>query len=82
MKVVTIKYKSSKTLDALRDLGKYLGFTIDEHPSQNKEKISFINGVPIIPGDDSIDITALHSIFTGKGLNATELRNKEWQRKL
>ena len=81
MKVVTIKYKSSKTLESLRDLGKYLGFTIDEQSSQKNEKISFINGVPVIPGDDSIDITALHSIFTGKGLNAAELRNTEWQRK-
>ncbi len=29
MKEVTVKYKSNKTLAALRELGKYLNFSID-----------------------------------------------------
>jgi hypothetical protein len=81
MKEVTIQYKSNKTLDALRELGKYLGFTVNEQTIPKKEKMSFINGVPVIPGDNSIDLTDLHSIFTGKGLNAAELRNSGWQRR-
>ena len=81
MKEVTIKYKSNKTLEALKDLGKYLGFTVNEQPVQKKEKLSFINGVPVITGDDSIDITDLHTIFTGKEVDATELRKSGWQRK-
>jgi len=81
MKEATIKYKSNKTLEALRELGKYLGFTVNEQSNSKKEKMSFINGVPVIPGDDTIDIADLHTIFTGKGLNAAELRNSGWQRK-
>jgi hypothetical protein len=81
MKEVTIKYKSNKTLDALRDMGKHLGFTVDE-PKENKPaERFFINNVPVIRGDDSIDITELETIFTGKGLNADEVRKSGWQRK-
>ena len=81
MKQVTVKYKSNKTLHALRDMGKYLGFTVDEQVQTKKRETRFINGVEIVPGDHSIDITDLHTIFTGKALNANELRNSLWQRK-
>lgn len=67
MKEVTIKYKSNKTLEALKDLGKYLGFSVSENaPSKRKEDFH-INGVSVIPGDESIDISELHEVFTGKG---------------
>ncbi|HEY4323168.1 MAG TPA: hypothetical protein VGN20_04260 [Mucilaginibacter sp.] len=81
MKEVTVRYKTNKTLQALKDMGKYLGFTVDEQSSEKKDKLSFINGVPVIPGDNSIDITDLYAVFTGKELNAAELRNSGWQRK-
>ena len=81
MKVATIKYKSNRTLEALKELGKYLGFTVDEEKSPRKDNVTFINGVPVIPGDNSIDISELDSIFTGKGLDAQKLRRSEWQRK-
>ena len=81
MKEVTIKYKSNKTLDALRDMGKHLGFTVHE-PKENKPaEIFFINNVPVIRGDDTINITDLDAIFTRKGLNANEIRKSGWQRK-
>jgi len=35
----------------------------------------------IILGDNSIDITELHTIFTDKVFNAAELKNSGWQRK-
>jgi len=41
MKEVTIKYKSNKTLDALRDMGKHLGFTVHE-PKENKPAEIFL----------------------------------------
>ncbi|MDR6782718.1 hypothetical protein ABIE26_000795 [Pedobacter africanus] len=81
MKEVTIKYKSNKTLEALKDLGKYLGFSVCEKTvSKRKEEIK-INGVTMVPGDESIDISELHEVFTGKGLNATQLRSSGWERK-
>ncbi|QEC77321.1 hypothetical protein [Mucilaginibacter ginsenosidivorax] len=82
MKEVTIKYKNSKTLDALKDLGKYLGFSVSEQRLAIKGKQEFyINGVTVIPGDETIDVSELHEVFTGKGMDAAELRKSGWQRK-
>jgi len=38
MKEAVIKYKSSKTLAALKDLGKYLGFSVYSISESKKEK--------------------------------------------
>ncbi|GAA4209932.1 hypothetical protein GCM10022289_36370 [Pedobacter jeongneungensis] len=82
MKEVTIKYKSDKTLEALRELGKYLNFSVSDHKVKKvAEKEADINGIPIIIGDPTVDIAELHEVFTGKGLSAEELRNNAWQRK-
>jgi hypothetical protein len=82
MKEVTIKYKNSKTLDALKDLGKYLGFSVSEQrPAVEKKKEFYINGVTVIPGDETIDVSELHEVFAGKGMDAAELRKSGWQRK-
>jgi len=82
MKEVTIKYKNSKTLDALKDLGKYLGFSVSEQrPAVKRKQEFYINGVTVIPGDEAIDVSELHEVFTGKGMDATELRKSGWQRK-
>lgn len=80
MKEVTIKYKNSKTLEALKDLGKHLGFTVSE-PRAEKGDIIYINDVPVIKGDNSMDIHELTYIFTGKDLDAANLRKSGWQRK-
>jgi hypothetical protein len=82
MKEVTIKYKNSKTLDALKDLGKYLGFSVSEQqPVARKKQEFYINGVTVIPGDEAIDVSELDEVFTGKGMDAAELRKSGWQRK-
>ena len=80
MKEVIIKYKSNKTLAALKDLGKYLGFSVSEQVVSSKSENSYINGVTLIPGDESIDVTELQEVFTGKGLVVTQLRNAGWKR--
>ena len=88
MKEATIKYKDSKTLELLKSLAQYLDFSISfskkEKPAKKdpKPKNSYdtINGVPLIPGDSSIDIKALDTIFTGKDLDARKLRTEGWQR--
>ena len=81
MKEVIVKYKSNKTLEALKDLGKYLGFSVSETTSTKAKEEIHINGVKVIPGDESIDISDLHDFFTDKGLDANQLRSSGWQRK-
>jgi hypothetical protein len=76
MKEVTIKYRNNKTLEALKDLGKYLGFSVSENTVSKSKEDFYINGVRVIPGDESIDISELHEVFTGKDLNATQLRRR------
>jgi hypothetical protein len=75
MPELIIKYKSKKTLDALLDFAKYFDFSIIL-PSKSKEKITKINGVSIIPADNSIDTSELESIFSAKNIDAKELRQK------
>lgn len=81
MKEATIKYKSNKTLETLKGLGKRLGFSISENTSSESSEGYYINGVRVVPGDESIDVSELHEVFTGKNLNAAQLRSSEWQRK-
>lgn len=82
MKEVIIKYKDSKTLEILKGLARYFNFSISfpEKANVAKKEYDYINGVPVIPGDSSIDIKALRTIFTGKNLDARKLRTEEWQR--
>ncbi len=81
MKEVVIKYKSNKALEALRDLGKYLGFSISDTPIYKADPQPSINGVAVIPGDQTVDFSELKNVLTGKGLNANELRKSGWQRR-
>lgn len=81
MKEVIIKYKSNKTLEALRELGKYLGFSVLDSPIEEGNKQTSINGVTLIQGDDTVDINELKDIFTERRFNASELRRSGWQRK-
>jgi len=84
MPEVTIKYKDSKTLEALKDFSKYFDFIISKPKNKKKEalpKNTFtINGVTVIRGDSSIDISEMSDVFTGKNINAKELRKEAWQR--
>jgi hypothetical protein len=79
MPEITIKYNDSKTLKVLKTLSEYLNFTFST-PSKKVKKEFFINGVPAIPGDSSIDISEMRNIFTGRNIDAKQLRQKAWQR--
>ncbi len=79
MPEVTIKYKSSKTLKVLKALSEYLDFSFPASPSKSK-KNTIINGVHIIPGDSTVDISEMEKIFTGKKIDAKKLRERSWQR--
>jgi len=81
MKEAIVKYKSNKTLAALKAMGQYLGFTVEESSPSKKPDIIFINNVPVQRGDASVNVSELEEIFTGKGLNAAEIRKSGWQRR-
>jgi hypothetical protein len=40
----------------------------------------FINGVSVISGDSSVDMSGMDKIFAGKKIEAKQLREKAWQR--
>jgi len=84
MPEVIIKYNNPKTLEALKDLSKYFDFIISKPKSKRKDmlpKNTFtINGVTVIQGDASIDISEMSDVFTGKNIDAKELRRTAWQR--
>lgn len=78
MPEIIIKYKKPETLKILKSLAKYLDFKM----SETKSKPASSNGVTIIPGDKSLDISALQEVFTGAGIDAAKLRKEAWRRKL
>jgi len=79
MPEVTIKYEKPETLKILKGLAEYFDFEIE--PSSAEEKLLdnilvpadtkstkeiSVNGVTMIPGDPSIDITELKNIHRKK----------------
>ncbi len=81
MNEVIVRYKNRKVLKALTALGEYLGFTVDEPKKDQQSRTYLINGVPVESGDPSIDMHALHTIFTGTDIDAKTLRESAWRRK-
>ena len=80
MPEIIVKYKNKRTLEALQDFAKYFDYEISLHESGKNEKQTTLNGVTIISGDSSVDTSELTRIFTGKNINALELRKAAWQR--
>ncbi len=76
MPEVIIKYKKPETLKILKGLAKYFDFKV----SVVKEESVNLNGVTFIPGDKSINLSGMEEIFTGRNIDAKELRKKAWQR--
>lgn len=82
MPEIIVKYKSNRTLEALKDFAKYFDYEILLPDTEiNKDKQSSLNGVTIIPADSSVDTSDLSKIFTGKNINSEQLRNEAWKRK-
>lgn len=77
MPEVTIKYEKPETLKILKALAEYLNFEIIE----KKDNEYSINGVTIIRGDPTADLSELRKVFTGKNLDAKKLREEAWRRK-
>ena len=64
MPEITIKYSNSKTLKVLKALSEYLDFSVAKPGKKGKEELIYINGVPVIPGDKSIDISDMGEIIS------------------
>ena len=78
MKEVIIRYKKAKTLAALKDLAKYLDYSVSESlPSKKDQEIE---GGAVVKGDPSINIESLRAVFKGKNMDAAELRKEAWDR--
>ncbi len=75
MHEVTIKYKKTKTLNLLQEIGRYLDFTVEENPKKitKKKRKSF----PITYSKNP-DIMALSGIWKNKNITLDELREKAW----
>jgi len=79
MPELIIRYNNQETLQALINLAKSLDFVIAKPVAKKKGK-SVINGVTLIEGDDSVDVSTMSEIYTGKNLDASTLRTQAWQR--
>lgn len=79
MPQITIKYKNKRTLQALKDFAKYFDFSIVS-PNKNTTTNFQINGVTMVPANDSIDIKEMDGIFSNKNLDSKQLRQDAWQR--
>ncbi len=72
-----ITYEKPETLKVLKALAEYFDFEIIE----KKGNTYSVNGVTMIPGDPTADLSELSKVFTGKNLDAKKLREEAWRRK-
>lgn len=76
MSKAIIEYKKPETLKMLKGIAKYLNFKI----SASREEKAKGNGLTITPGDETVDISGMEGLFSGRNLDAKELRRKAWLR--
>ena len=80
MPELVIKYKNKKTLNVLLDISRYFGFSVILPKKAKPEKEFQLNGVTILAADKTIDVSGFEPVFTGKGIDAKQLRSEAWQR--
>ena len=80
MPELVIKYKNQKTLDALMDFSKYFDFSVISSSRKDKKKNILINGVTLIPADNSINTSEMEAIFSNKDIDSKQLRVDAWLR--
>lgn len=79
-----IKYKNPDAIKVLKDIGKFLDFTIEQESPQDKNQsqgIEFIDGVACLPPDPKADFKRLKGEFTGLNYSKDSLREKAWRKK-
>ena len=78
MPEVIIKYKKSKTLNILKKLSILLDFKVSPVAPHIDPRFFDI----LIPGNKDLNLEELKTLFTGKEIDAKQLRNNLWQRKV
>lgn len=79
-----IKYKNPDAIKLLKDIGKFLDFTIEQESQQGKNQdpgIIFIDGVACLPPDPKADFKKLKGEFTGLNYSKDSLRDKAWRKR-
>ncbi len=79
MPEITIKYDNAKTLKVLKALSEVLDFKLLSPSKSKKTDYFYVNGVPVIQGDKSIDISDMDEIISRNNMDAKKLR-QAWQR--
>ncbi len=82
MPEITIKYTDSKILKMLKALSGFFDFSVSAPKKGKKEELVYINGVPMVPGNASVDISDMGAIISRNNMNAKKLRQEAWQRKM
>jgi hypothetical protein len=78
MPEVTVKYKNTKSLKALRDLAKLFDLVIESHiPDEDTHKIKAPNSLPITFARNP-DVKALAGIWEGREIALDDLRKEAW----
>jgi hypothetical protein len=77
MPELVIKYKSKKTLEALKSIAKYFDFSIVEKQKPDLG-ITKINGVTILKGIGQLNNEEMEDIFTNANLDGKKLREEAW----
>jgi hypothetical protein len=78
-----IKYKNPDAIKILKDIGKFLDFTIENKPDSAKNKkqeVVFIDGIACLPPDPKADFKKLKGEFTGLNYAKDSLRSKAWKK--
>lgn len=79
-----IKYKNPDAIKILKDIGKFLDFTIEKESKPDKigkQEIIYINGVACLPPDPKADFKKLKGEFTGLNYSKDLLREKAWKKR-
>ncbi|WP_462264912.1 hypothetical protein [Mucilaginibacter sp.] len=80
MPQIVLTYEKPETLKLLKSLAKYLGFNIAAKGKMKKQP-DCINGVSVLPADESASLDDVRKIFTGRNIDAVQLRKEAWRRK-
>jgi len=83
MPELTITYEKKETLKILKDISKYLGFTVSVPKPKKGRKITIVNGVTVVRKStdfSSMDKAAMNDALERGKMDAKELRSR-WQRK-
>ncbi|HET7118519.1 MAG TPA: hypothetical protein VFI29_18635 [Hanamia sp.] len=79
-----IKYKNPDAIKILKDIGKFLDFTIEKglkSGGNKNQRIIFINGVACLLPDPKADFRKLKGEFTGLNYTKESLREKGWKKR-